>query len=105
MEENEKPKGQAIKGNGCVVVNFAIKDCPLWLYKWFNDNPSRYNDIYWVRLKEIHDYIVFSQPIEEKKPEMILTPENPAMEKKAKDYVVRTFGGSERVKMEEKENE
>ena len=102
--ENEKPIGKPYKKkNGAIAVSFTISDCPLWLYKWFiTEEPERYNDIYWVRLKEIHDYIAMSS---EPAPKVELTPNNPEMEKKSKDYIVRTFGGVEKVKMEEKEDE
>lgn len=101
MSEKEKPKK---KPNNCIVVNFTISDCPLWLYKWFNDDPKRYNDIYWVRLKELHDAFMFlnMQPKEE---ETKLTPDDPEMEKKAKEYVVNTFRGKETMKMDEEEKE
>ena len=108
FNEDEIKRKAIKKKNGCVVINFAIKDCPLWLYKWFLDDTNRYNDVYWVRLKELHDMLmtqdmvadaVNQQPVEVEKVVEELK------EKKVKTEVVKTFSGSEEVKIDEKKGE
>lgn len=110
MEEERKSKYGNIKAgkpykkkNNTVCVNFAIKDCPLWLYKWFIDEPTRYNDIYWVRLKELHDFIAMSQPLEEPKVETPLQEESEKKDSNKKSFT--TFGGKEEFEIDEKEVE
>jgi hypothetical protein len=105
MEKNEKQLGEVKKRNGEIRVNFAISDCPVWLYKWFTDEKDRFGDIYWVRLKELHDTLVFYEdklnlyekllgPGESSDEE--LTGEEQEKKKKAEKYV-STFGGKELI--------
>ena len=93
----EKQDGREVKkNNGCVVVNFAIRDCPLWLYKWFLADKNTYNDTYWVRLKEIHDELKFyNEALSPGEPADAHLPEESEKKKKAEKFV-RTFGGEEK---------
>jgi hypothetical protein len=100
MEEKEIGKPYK-KKNGMISVSFSIKDCPLWLYKWFIDDTKRYNDIYWVRLKELHDMIsvqemMLEAPLKKAEPEET----EGVPEELKKSYLVKTFGGEEKVEIE-----
>ena len=103
--EKELGKRARKKKNGSIVVSFSISDCPLWLYKWFIDDSTRYNDVYWVRLKEIHDVLAMQQAFAEA-PGQSESPREMSEEekKKAKDsYLVNTFRDTEEVKVEQDE--
>ena len=93
------------KKNGSTVVSFSISDCPLWLYRWFIDDSTRYNDVYWVRLKEIHDMFAMQEAYAETSPQSEPVKEmSEEDKKKAKNsYLVKTFGGTEKVEIENEE--
>jgi len=104
MKEEDIEKRARKKKSGITVISFAINDCPLWLYKWFLDDKARYNDVYWVRLKEIHDILMMQE----------IMAESPQLEQESKDdkekkakiqesYLVKTFRGSEKVKIDKVE--
>lgn len=98
MVDEGKHTGKQKKPNktqkNAVSIDFSINGCPLWLYKSFTSDISRYNDCYWVKLMDItrkaemYDYMVRSN-------ELIIYPEDePLLKEDDKDrYGVQTIGG------------
>jgi len=106
VEKEEFEKRAKKKKNGCTVVSFAISDCPVWLYKWFIDDTNRYNDVYWVRLKELHDILMMQEiSAEQSQPavEQVSKEDKEKDEKIKKSYLVKTFRDTEEVKIEKEE--
>ena len=91
------------KKNGSTVVSFSISDCPLWLYKWFLDDKNRYNDVYWVRLKEVHDIIMMQEIVADQTQQPVKEEVSEKEEKIKKSYLVKTFRDTEEVKIEKDE--
>ena len=107
MEKDDLANKARKKKNGSTVVSFSISDCPLWLYKWFLDDKNRYNDVYWVRLKELHDILMMQEIMAEQTQapvqEVIPEEDKEKSEKIKKSYLVKTFKGTEEVKIEKDE--
>jgi len=103
MEEDMAAKARK-KKNGSMVVSFSISDCPLWLYKWFIDDPTRYNDVYWVRLKEIHDVFMMQEIVAEQNQQPVNEPvskeDKEKEDKIKKSYLIKTFSGTEKVQID-----
>ncbi len=105
------------KKNGALVQHFGIKDCPLWLYKWFSkDVLERHNSLYWSRLKEIHDRLEFLERLYSKDLEVLDNVQQPVepnvplpsvFSKKDEPNIkkIRTFGGEEEVDISDKQTE
>jgi len=103
MENDEIDKKAKRKRNGCMTISFSINDCPLWLYKWFLDDKNRYNDVYWVRLKEVHDIIMMQEIVADQTQQPVKEEVSEKEEKIKKSYLVKTFRDAEEVKIEKDE--